>query len=204
MLSRSCAHTCARRASGLWNISHNFGAFLAPLIAGTAALRLGWRYGVWSPAAIALVISAAVVAVVRDSPEALGRTDAESAWKARFAAEAVEEAEDEGWLAAMEKEAEAAMAAERKGTAEASADAVIAAASGGSRLSTSMGVLERLRANVLSKPQIWVLALAFLCVYLMRQVSPDMTRYPDPLRSPGPSPGPGPGPHSSASTSCDR
>ena len=27
---------------GLWNISHNFGAFLAPLIAGTAALKLGW------------------------------------------------------------------------------------------------------------------------------------------------------------------
>jgi sugar phosphate permease len=31
---------------GLWNISHNFGAFLAPLLAGTAAVRLGWRAGV--------------------------------------------------------------------------------------------------------------------------------------------------------------
>ena len=33
----------------------------------------------------------------------------------------------------------------------------------------SMGMLERLTKNVLSKPQIWVLAVSFLCVYLMRQ-----------------------------------
>lgn len=30
---------------GLWNISHNLGAFLAPLIAGTAALKVNERFG---------------------------------------------------------------------------------------------------------------------------------------------------------------
>ena len=33
---------------GLWNISHNFGAFLAPLLAGSAAVKFGWRFGVWA------------------------------------------------------------------------------------------------------------------------------------------------------------
>ena len=127
---------------GLWNISHNFGAFLAPLIAGTAALKLGWRFGVWVPGIIALTISSAVVAVVRDSPESLGRIGAEEAWAAKEDGEAVKEAPK---------------------AVEASAKAVEASA--------SMGMMERLRKNVLSKPQIWVLALSFLCVYLMRQVT---------------------------------
>ena len=126
---------------GLWNISHNFGAFLAPLIAGTAALKLGWRFGVWVPGIIALTISSAVVAVVRDSPESLGRIGAEEVWAAKEDGEAVKEAPK---------------------AVEASAKAVEASA--------SMGMMERLRKNVLSKPQIWVLALSFLCVYLMRQV----------------------------------
>lgn len=52
---------------GLWNISHNFGAFLAPLLAGTAAVKLGWRYGVWAPAAIALLVASVVVTTVRGS-----------------------------------------------------------------------------------------------------------------------------------------
>ena len=45
----------------------------AARVAGTAALRLGWRFGVWIPGLIALAISTSVVAIVRDSPESLGR-----------------------------------------------------------------------------------------------------------------------------------
>ena len=45
-------------------------------MAGTAALKLGWRFGVWAPGIIALAISSAVVAIVRDSPESLGRIGA--------------------------------------------------------------------------------------------------------------------------------
>ena len=92
------------------NISHNFGAFLAPLLAGTAALKFGWRYGVWAPAMIALTISSFVIAIVRDSPESLDCVDAESAWamkEAKEAAEEVESSEEEGWMKAMEEEAAA-------------------------------------------------------------------------------------------------
>jgi sugar phosphate permease len=30
---------------GMWNIAHNMGGFLAPLLAGTAAKMYGWQWG---------------------------------------------------------------------------------------------------------------------------------------------------------------
>lgn len=30
---------------GMWNIAHNLGGFLAPIVAGTAARMYGWKYG---------------------------------------------------------------------------------------------------------------------------------------------------------------
>lgn len=41
---------------GLWNISHNMGGFLAPIIAGTAARSMGWQWGMWAPGIIGLVL----------------------------------------------------------------------------------------------------------------------------------------------------
>ena len=32
---------------GMWNIAHNLGGFLAPIVAGTAARMYGWKYGVF-------------------------------------------------------------------------------------------------------------------------------------------------------------
>ena len=64
---------------GLWNISHNLGAFLAPLLAGTAARALGWRWGVFAPGLIGLSIAGLVYAIVRNSPEDIGRQPAEVA-----------------------------------------------------------------------------------------------------------------------------
>ncbi len=29
----------------MWNIAHNLGGFLAPIVAGTAARMYGWKYG---------------------------------------------------------------------------------------------------------------------------------------------------------------
>lgn len=31
---------------GMWNVAHNLGGFLAPILAGTAARTLGWQWGV--------------------------------------------------------------------------------------------------------------------------------------------------------------
>lgn len=30
---------------GMWNIAHNMGGFMAPLLAGTAAKMYGWQWG---------------------------------------------------------------------------------------------------------------------------------------------------------------
>jgi sugar phosphate permease len=30
---------------GMWNVAHNLGGFLAPILAGTAARTLGWQWG---------------------------------------------------------------------------------------------------------------------------------------------------------------
>eukprot|EP00747_Dinoflagellata_sp_TGD_P110199 gnl/TRDRNA2_/TRDRNA2_170895_c1_seq1.p1 gnl/TRDRNA2_/TRDRNA2_170895_c1~~gnl/TRDRNA2_/TRDRNA2_170895_c1_seq1.p1 ORF type:complete len:608 (+),score=88.40 gnl/TRDRNA2_/TRDRNA2_170895_c1_seq1:192-1826(+) len=57
---------------GLWNIAHNLGATSAPLIAGTAARSLGWRFGTIVPGIIGMVVSAIVFTAVRDSPESVG------------------------------------------------------------------------------------------------------------------------------------
>ena len=37
----------ARPKTGLWNIAHNVGGFLAPIVAGTAAKLYGWKWGEW-------------------------------------------------------------------------------------------------------------------------------------------------------------
>jgi MFS family permease len=57
---------------GLWNIAHNLGGFLAPIVAGTAAGMLGWRWGMWVPG-----IAGAVLA-----PESVHDPSRQCAWRA--------------------------------------------------------------------------------------------------------------------------
>jgi hypothetical protein len=40
--------------------------------AGTAARNMGWRWGMWAPGIIGVVVGMLVLAFVRDSPEAIG------------------------------------------------------------------------------------------------------------------------------------
>ena len=172
---------------GLWNISHNFGAFLAPLLAGTAAVRLGWRAGVWAPAAVALVISALVALAVRDSPEKMGRVSAETAWAhargeqtevgheiaenrteigeiAQLAPGAVVDVSELSTGAATQSVAVVSTTPAATTTPRAEMDAMV-----GANVQSGDGMIQRLLTNVLSSGRIWVLALAFLCVYLLRQ-----------------------------------
>eukprot|EP00877_Chromochloris_zofingiensis_P003701 jgi/Chrzof1/13331/Cz07g29050.t1 len=57
---------------GMWNIAHNLGGFAAPLIAGGFAKSMGWKWGMWAPGIIGLVVGVFVLAFCRDKPEDLG------------------------------------------------------------------------------------------------------------------------------------
>eukprot|EP00878_Enallax_costatus_P019444 GHUV01020515.1.p1 GENE.GHUV01020515.1~~GHUV01020515.1.p1 ORF type:complete len:354 (+),score=105.03 GHUV01020515.1:441-1502(+) len=57
---------------GMWNIAHNLGGFLAPVIVGGCAKAFGWRWGMWAPGLIGCVIGLLILAAVRDKPTDLG------------------------------------------------------------------------------------------------------------------------------------
>ncbi|KAL4438466.1 hypothetical protein ABPG77_000114 [Micractinium sp. CCAP 211/92] len=57
---------------GMWNIAHNMGGFLAPILAGTAAKMYGWKWGMFAPGLVGTVMGLLILAFVRDSPEAVG------------------------------------------------------------------------------------------------------------------------------------
>lgn len=57
---------------GMWNIAHNVGGFLAPIIVGTVATNFGWRWGLWTPGIIGLVVGLMVLFAVKDNPTMLG------------------------------------------------------------------------------------------------------------------------------------
>ena len=57
---------------GMWNVAHNMGGFLAPIIAGTAAKMYGWQWGLWAPGAIGVAMGLLILMGVKDSPESVG------------------------------------------------------------------------------------------------------------------------------------
>lgn len=57
---------------GMWNVAHNLGGFLAPLIAGGFANSWGWKWGMWAPGGIALCVGLFVLVACKDKPEDIG------------------------------------------------------------------------------------------------------------------------------------
>ncbi|EFJ46805.1 hypothetical protein VOLCADRAFT_92625 [Volvox carteri f. nagariensis] len=57
---------------GMWNIAHNLGGFAAPLVAGGFAKAMGWKWGMWAPGIIGLVVGLFVLLACRDKPEDIG------------------------------------------------------------------------------------------------------------------------------------
>lgn len=57
---------------GMWNIAHNMGGFLAPILAGTAAKLYGWQWGMFAPGIVGLLMGGFILLGVRDSPQAAG------------------------------------------------------------------------------------------------------------------------------------
>ena len=57
---------------GFWNTSHNTGGFLIPFLSGYAVRNFGWRYGMYVPGAVAIVMGLFLFNRLRDSPEDVG------------------------------------------------------------------------------------------------------------------------------------
>jgi sugar phosphate permease len=126
----------------MWNIAHNLGGFLAPVIVGGCAKAFGWRFGMWAPGAIGLAVAFFVLGAVRDRPTDVGfpPVDADVAPKKPPAPQ----------------------------PAAAPAQAAGAAAKPKAQASNGDGMMDALR-SVLKMPAIWALAFTYFFVYVVRQ-----------------------------------
>lgn len=127
------------RAWGTLNISLNLGGLTAPVLVGGLASTFGWRYGIMVPAAIAMLAGCFTYLAVVDSPEDAGLVP-ESGKAAGKAA---------GKAEASSGEAE---------------DGLV------SRLNGAVAAFRRqLFDGVLTVRPIWLLAIAYFFVYVIRQ-----------------------------------
>ncbi len=55
-----------------WNVSHNVGGFLIPWVAGVALQYFGWRYAMYIPGVLCILIGFFLINRLRDTPQSLG------------------------------------------------------------------------------------------------------------------------------------
>lgn len=55
-----------------WNVSHNFGAFLSPWIAGACMYYFGWRYAMYVPGVLCIFGGFYLINRLRDTPQSMG------------------------------------------------------------------------------------------------------------------------------------
>lgn len=74
--SKSLTLWYSRNERGFWwsvcNTSHNVGGAIIPLLAGGLAVHYGWRYGMYIPGVIAIVVGLFVCWRLRDRPRSMG------------------------------------------------------------------------------------------------------------------------------------
>jgi OPA family sugar phosphate sensor protein UhpC-like MFS transporter len=119
---------------GVWNTSHNIGGALIPLICAIAIQLYGWRYAMYLPGALAIIVGFFLVNRIRDNPKALGLPTIEK-FRNDYATEsdiALDEDEEE------------------------------------SKEKRSQGSREILTEYVLKNKFIWILAISFFFVYVIR------------------------------------
>ncbi len=114
---------------GFWNTSHSIGGALIPLVAGICAQTLGWRYSMYVPGALCIVIGLFLINRLRDTPQSLGLPPIEK-FKNDYPAK----------KSFQDKE---------------------------------ISVKEILFKHVLSNKYIWVLAISYFFVYIIRQAVND-------------------------------
>jgi len=56
----------------IWNTSHNLGGSLMPLIAPFCALLFGWRYAMFVPGTICILVGMGLMYCLRDTPQSMG------------------------------------------------------------------------------------------------------------------------------------
>jgi len=57
---------------GLWNTSHNIGGAIIPLLCAFAIQAFGWRYAMYLPGMIAIVVGLFIINRLRDNPKRVG------------------------------------------------------------------------------------------------------------------------------------
>lgn len=67
----------------IWTASNNVGGFAAPILAGSAANKLGWRWGMYAPGIVGIVLGLILLGVTKDSPESAGFPPVEEAGAAK-------------------------------------------------------------------------------------------------------------------------
>jgi MFS transporter, OPA family, sugar phosphate sensor protein UhpC len=56
----------------VWSTSHNVGGFLIPILAGTCATYMGWRYAMFIPGTLCILMGFVLMNRLRDTPQSLG------------------------------------------------------------------------------------------------------------------------------------
>lgn len=56
----------------VWSTSHNVGGFLIPIVAGACAQYFGWRYAMFVPGALCILMGFVLINRLRDTPQSLG------------------------------------------------------------------------------------------------------------------------------------
>lgn len=84
---------------GFWNTSHSVGGLLIPLLAGFLAQYVGWRYALYVPGALCILVGFFLINRLRDTPQSLGLPSIE---KFRNDYPAVNRAQDENELSTKE------------------------------------------------------------------------------------------------------
>ncbi len=84
-----------------WNVSHNAGGALIPLLAAWAAYQFGWRYAMYIPGVICICVGFFLMNRLRDTPQSLGLPSIES-WKNDFNGDTKTDSLDEKELSTKE------------------------------------------------------------------------------------------------------
>ncbi len=55
-----------------WNVSHNIGGALIPILAAFCAVNYGWRSAMYVPGVLCIIVGVLLVFLLRDTPESMG------------------------------------------------------------------------------------------------------------------------------------
>jgi OPA family sugar phosphate sensor protein UhpC-like MFS transporter len=97
--ARLLTHWYSRSERGrwwsFWNVSHNVGGFVVPLVVAFATQYYGWRYGMYIPGALCILVGFFLINRLRDTPQSLGLPPIEKYRNDEEGATALETAEQE-------------------------------------------------------------------------------------------------------------